>query len=189
MRNTAITAMLSVVPVTACAQHRAAVDGRATIGVIGQAPNERWCLAIADSGLTLGDTVLAVAIPVGPLTSIAALDVFEVIGVHPGICGPLWGAFGDADYELKAGTPGPGSPSVTVLGANAELLVTDSAVQTDLDGDGNFETFRSCTSYEGLHLSLWGGPPLQSARLWHRYFALGYDVEPSCTEADYAEPK
>jgi hypothetical protein len=26
--------------------------------------------------------------------------------------------------------------------------------------------------------------PLQSRRLWHQYFYLGYDVEPSCKDGD-----
>ncbi|MCI0689673.1 MAG: hypothetical protein L0Y54_20920 [Sporichthyaceae bacterium] len=45
--------------------------------------------------------------------------------------------------------------------------------------------FRACTSSEGLHLTAWSGTPLQSTRIWHRYYYLGYDVEPSCVEADY----
>jgi hypothetical protein len=43
---------------------------------------------------------------------------------------------------------------------------------------------RSCTSHEGLHLTAWSGQPLKSRRLWHRYVYLGYDVEPSCQDAD-----
>ena len=43
---------------------------------------------------------------------------------------------------------------------------------------------RSCTSHEGLHLTVWAGTPLKSDRLWHEYYYLGYDVEPSCTDRD-----
>jgi hypothetical protein len=46
---------------------------------------------------------------------------------------------------------------------------------------------RSCTSSEGLHLTLWSGEPLKSTRLWHMYYYLGYDVEPTCQPADYQE--
>jgi len=45
--------------------------------------------------------------------------------------------------------------------------------------------FRSCTSREGVHLTAWQGKPLKGHRLWHEYFYLGYDVEPSCTPKDY----
>ncbi len=43
---------------------------------------------------------------------------------------------------------------------------------------------RTCTSTEGLHLTVWSGAPLRSRRLWHQYFYLGYDVEPSCKDGD-----
>ena len=187
MKNMVVLALLSTAPLQACAQEHP-VGWQAAVGIVAQVRDGRWCLATADSSLVSGDTLSAVAIPVGPGTSSSGPDAFRVTGVHPGICAPLWGAFGETDYELEPGSPEPRSPSVTVRGAGAKLIVTDSAIQADLDGDGKFETFRVCTSYEGLHLTLWDGPPLQSARLWHRYFALGYDVEPSCTEADYAEP-
>ena len=45
---------------------------------------------------------------------------------------------------------------------------------------------RSCTSHEGVHLTVWAGTPLKSRRLWHEYYYLGYDVEPSCDDRDVA---
>ena len=47
---------------------------------------------------------------------------------------------------------------------------------------------RSCTSHEGLHLTVWAGTPLRSQRLWHQYHYLGYDVEPSCDDRDSKRP-
>jgi hypothetical protein len=41
---------------------------------------------------------------------------------------------------------------------------------------------RSCTSMEGVHLSVWSGTPRASRRLWHSYLYLGYDVEPTCED-------
>jgi hypothetical protein len=43
---------------------------------------------------------------------------------------------------------------------------------------------RRHASYEGLHLAVWAGTPLTSQRLWHQFYYLGYDVEPSCDERD-----
>jgi hypothetical protein len=43
---------------------------------------------------------------------------------------------------------------------------------------------RLCTSREGFHLTAWAGEPLETRRLWHQYYYLGYDVEPSCTEKE-----
>jgi hypothetical protein len=39
---------------------------------------------------------------------------------------------------------------------------------------------RSCASLEGIHLSIWSGTPRASRRLWHLYWYLGFDVEPTC---------
>jgi hypothetical protein len=46
--------------------------------------------------------------------------------------------------------------------------------------------FRTCASEEGIHATAWSGTPLSSARRWHAYYYLGYDVEPTCTPADVA---
>ena len=56
-------------------------------------------------------------------------------------------------------------------------------VSPDLDGDGRHAYFRSCASAEGLHLTVWSEAPL-GRRRFHAYHDLGYDVDPSCTEAD-----
>jgi hypothetical protein len=45
---------------------------------------------------------------------------------------------------------------------------------------------RNCTSHEGIHATLWGGKPLTSKRIWHFYYYLGMDVDPSCTDKDAA---
>jgi len=44
-------------------------------------------------------------------------------------------------------------------------------------------TFRRCASSEGLHFSAWVG----ARRVWHEYYYLGYDVDPTCTEEETAE--
>ena len=46
-----------------------------------------------------------------------------------------------------------------------------------------------CLSSEGVHYTVWAGEPLTSQRLWHKYYYLGYDVEPSCKErSEVADP-
>jgi hypothetical protein len=47
---------------------------------------------------------------------------------------------------------------------------------------------RSCASIEGLHLTVWSGVPLKSKRLWHEYYYVGYDLEPSCKDQDGNDP-
>lgn len=78
--------------------------------------------------------------------------------------------------------------SIAVVAPAHEPVVRNGRVEADLDGDGVAERFRACASSEGVHLTIWSGPPLTGRLRWHRYFYLGYDVEPSCTAADYREP-
>lgn len=160
------------------------------LGVVSRFPDERWCLAVADSSLRVGKRIAVATIPIVGASSEVQHGLMEIAEVHPGACVGLWGAYGDADYIV---TPVEGSfaeysggPAVALVGGTTAFIVEDTLLQVDLDADGQSETFRSCTSQEGLHLTLWDGDPLSSARIWHVYFYLGYDVEPSCVEADYA---
>ena len=62
-------------------------------------------------------------------------------------------------------------------------------ITADLDADGQPEYFRSCTSSEGAHFTVWTGKPLQGNLRWHRYYYLGYDVIPTCMENEVSLPK
>jgi len=78
-------------------------------------------------------------------------------------------------------------PAIAIAGFNGSLKVENGKVRGDLNGDGRLESFRLCTSNEGLHLTVWTGEPLKGKRLWHEYYYLGYDVEPNCTQRDYRQ--
>ena len=43
--------------------------------------------------------------------------------------------------------------------------------------------FLGCTSSEGLHLSAWPSASISGRPFWHGYVYLGYDVEPTCSDA------
>lgn len=75
-------------------------------------------------------------------------------------------------------------PAIGILTSSSQLHSVGSRVVGDLDGDGIEESFRSCASSEGLHLTVWSGQPLTGIRKWHSYYYLGYDVEPTCTESE-----
>lgn len=89
-------------------------------------------------------------------------------------------------YSFPAGKERFG-PTVAVVGSTGEFKVVNGKVRGDLNGDGALKTFRSCTSNEGLHLTVWDEEALKTKRLWHEYYYLGYDVESSCKPADYEE--
>ncbi len=44
-----------------------------------------------------------------------------------------------------------------------------------------------CTSSEGVHYSVWATRGAGDVRVWSAYQLLGYAVEPSCSEAEFAE--
>lgn len=67
------------------------------------------------------------------------------------------------------------------------LVKTKRSVQIDLDKDGKNESFRSCTSMEGVHLTVWSGRPLTGRRVWHKYYYLGYDTVPTCTKKESSD--
>jgi hypothetical protein len=49
-------------------------------------------------------------------------------------------------------------------------------------------TVSSCTSTEGIHVSLWSGAEPERVRRWSAYVYLGYDTEPTCTDREIASP-
>ncbi len=78
--------------------------------------------------------------------------------------------------------------SIAIVAPAREPVVLSGVATADLDGDGVAERFRACTSSEGVHLTVWSGPPGRARLRWHRYFYLGYDVEPDCPESDIHDP-
>ncbi len=83
-------------------------------------------------------------------------------------------------YAL-AGAPTAPFVGFALLGQPV-IKVSGDQLTADLDRDGVGETFRQCTSHEGVHLTVWSG----DRRRWHGYHYLGYDTEPSCSDAESA---
>jgi len=74
---------------------------------------------------------------------------------------------------------------IGVLRARTSLQL-GADLRADLDGDGKPESFKACTSSEGVHLTVWSGTPLKAGgvRRWHAYYYLDYDTEPSCSPGE-----
>lgn len=177
---------LLLAPLTASAQDRAANGTQ--IGVVARNLDGQPCLRVADSSLTPGLRLETASIPIDGWSDISGTAVLEIVSVRPGACAGFPGVVGDTDYLLRIieGTVFAlaSGPSVAVVGGTARLVYRDGTLHMDLDGDGAPQTFRGCTSREGIHLTLWSGVPLESERLWHVGFPVGYDVIATCTEAD-----
>lgn len=85
-------------------------------------------------------------------------------------------------YRITSEGFAPGELGIAIV---ATAIEPPAGASTDIDGDGMRESYRACTSNEGVHLTVWTGDPVRR-RVWHHYHYLGYDVDPNCGEADYS---
>lgn len=87
-------------------------------------------------------------------------------------------------------------PLVLVKGRNVPVYETDLSGSIALDSlpvlvvIGRVPppdvSFSSCTSTEGIHVSLWSGSDLDRVRIWSAYVYLGYNTEPTCSDSELA---
>src|SRR5262245_42393329 len=63
--------------------------------------------------------------------------------------------------------------SYAIASSLGPILVRAGKVEGDLDGDGTPEMFRTCTSAEGVHFTVWSGPPFAGTARWHGYYYVG----------------
>ncbi len=98
----------------------------------------------------------------------------------------LAGGFDTAPTYYRVTTTGDatalGGILIAIANPATPPVVRDGRVEADLDLDKAPERFRACTSSESVHFLVWTGTQPR----WHGAYYLGYDVEPSCTDADGA---
>jgi len=143
---------------------------------------EVTCLSISNPSLPIGSRVFLVY-----ASSPQAVTRAEVLSKQQNPCAQADGSGASlASYKLgRTASQKLGSaPSIAVYGFRGKFAKQGASVVADLDGDGRLEFFRSCTSQEGVHFTIWSDKPLQGKRRWHRYVYLGYDVEPTCTDPE-----
>jgi hypothetical protein len=159
------------------------VAGPPPIGVAAGGAGE-VCLAIGAPTLQRGAVVTLVE-PEPPQSARRATVAERVTACDAFSKSDMAGPF----YRLDV--PGGASAfhlAVAFVGAVSRTPVGVDAIVVHLSAAYPRVRVRSCTSSEGVHLTAWAGVPLESRRLWHTYFYLGYDVEPSCKDADVREP-
>ncbi|HPA64003.1 MAG TPA: hypothetical protein PLC67_08615 [Spirochaetota bacterium] len=69
------------------------------------------------------------------------------------------------------------------------FLEVDSSTNNDYEIIKNmknkkYSNYKWCLSNEGVHFNIWENEPYKSKKVWKAYLYLGYDVEPTCNEAD-----
>jgi hypothetical protein len=160
-------------------------DYATQIGIVLLNDDGQLRLAIKNQSLDARDEVVIVD-PYEPQKTARALIEEKVSGV----CSREgFNEYGGDCYKLKA-VSGKVDEIATAFGivkTTASFKSLKGLVSADLDNDGVAERFRVCTSMEGLHLTVWSGIPIKGKRRWHRYFYLGYDVEPNCKDGEGEE--
>ena len=143
----------------------------------------RTCMAIRNANLAL-NSPLTLVMPNLPQSFFPA----QIGSVSDSAC-PITK---DVDrnvtnYELHL-PGGTGSikklvPMIAVVGAPDHFLITNTAVQADIQQDGKQEMFRSCSADHGVHLTVWSGTPVDGTLLWHGYYyeASNPGIGPACT--------
>lgn len=133
--------------------------------------SDHACLSIQNASLSAGKAVSLITAPQSPTVSQA-----EVVSASSEPCGRLADKT-ESHYVIRI-VHGDVEDNLPVI-----AVIDGSTVLNKESGD----SFRSCTSSEGVHLTIWHGKPLEGERLWHRYYYLGQDIEPNCTAKDTAE--
>lgn len=156
------------------------------VGVVDASAEAKLCLNISNSNLSAGAPVSFI-LPLKPQrVGHATIEQKLTSSCSHDPTTDTQASF----YSLKFAGKGvdlsePMPPAIAIVGSTTPVLLKRGIASADLDGDGRTEFFRSCTSNEGSHLTVWSGLPLQGKKRWHAYYYLGYDVVPNCKTKDY----
>lgn len=159
-----------------------AFDLRSQVGVVDTRSRAEVCFTIPNANLVEGSEVRIVSPykPQSVATAVVERKLSASCSRNPDTSPE------DVFYSLKliSGKVEPESVGIGVVDAGRDFRVANDLASIDLNRDGRREYFRVCTSQEGLHLTIWSGKPLRGTRMWHWYYYLGYDVEPSCSRRE-----
>jgi hypothetical protein len=156
------------------------------IGITALSPKRNFCLAIKNRDLKPGQVLTLIWIPIAEMRQ--APEIFFTI-VRKRLappCDPVNSSPGEAAYGLDVEKLQRDKIYITIVGRLNDLRVDHATVRGKIGASQQIE-FRSCSSLEGVHFSAWSGGALTRKRVWHFYHYLGYDVEPTCTDADFKE--
>ncbi len=151
------------------------------IGIAVSTPS-RTCMAIHNGNLMNGAVVTLVS-AIAPVTYTPA----TISGVSQQPC-PITQNVDTTVSNYNLTVQGPIqklTPMIAVLGSPA-ITINNNIAQADLDQNGKSQSFRACSSDNGIHLSVWSGAPLQGTMLWQAfYYESGNPgVGPACTPSE-----
>jgi len=165
----------------ACAGIAWGADLSAEIGVAVQ-KDGAVCLSIANPKLAAGQAMTLV-VPDRPQSVIEAVVVSAADQGCPGVANPVQPGY---RLRISKGSAPDFQPLIAVARDAGRFAVRNGVVTGRVAAKGT-QSFRTCTSAEGVHLTVWDGAPLKGKRLWHQYYYLGMDVEQSCKAKDTVE--
>jgi hypothetical protein len=156
------------------------------IGVATVTSNRDACLTIKNRDLKPGQTFTLVWIATEGAMQSPEIRSATIRRRLPSPCDPVNSSAEDTAYSLDAGTLDNTKIYIAVVAKPIELRVVGVQVRGKIGASRDI-VFRSCSSFEGLHFTAWTGGALKGKRVWHSYYYLGYDVEPTCIDADFKE--
>jgi hypothetical protein len=156
------------------------------IGLFAANQDGKFCLSIKHDALKPGREVTLIWTAVEGEPSKPEVRRARITAKLAAPCDEVNRSEDDSTYRLAAGQLEKGKVYVALVGRLGDLRIIGNQVRGRL-GTTRDVSFRSCTSMEGLHFTLWSGAPPREKRLWHGYYYLGYDVEPTCREREFQE--
>jgi hypothetical protein len=165
---------------------RGSSDFSRDFGIARVSPNRDACLTVKNRDLKTGQTFTLVWVPVAGVMHSPEIRSAPIRRRLPSPCDPVNSSAEDTAYTLDAGTLDTMKIYIAVIAKPIELRVVGVQVRGKIGASRDI-VFRSCSSFEGLHFTAWTGGALKGKRIWHSYYYLGYDVEPTCIEADFKE--
>lgn len=75
---------------------------------------------------------------------------------------------------------------IAIVNSENKLLVNNGTAELEMAG-GSPLRFRECTSFEGMHLTVWEGKPLTGKRIWHGYQHFLYGTDPTCKDKEASD--
>jgi hypothetical protein len=155
-----------------------------TIGVFAAKGQGAFCLSIQNPALKPGQTVTLFWTPIEAGTAKPEIRRGRIAAKLAAPCDPTNHVPDNSIYQLAADKFERGRVYFAIVGAVGDPRLSETQASAVLANAGRI-TFRSCTSMEGLHLFAASDVGLKGKTVWHSYYYLGYDVEPTCKEADF----
>ena len=165
---------------------RGSSDFSRDFGIATVSPNRDACLTVKNRDLKTGQSFTLVWIAAAGGKQAPEIRSATIRKWLPSPCDPVNSSVEDAAYSLDAGTLDTTKIYIAVVTKPIELRVIGAQVRGKIGASRDI-VLRSCSSFEGLHFTAWSGGALKGKRVWHSYYYLGYDVEPTCIDADFKE--